>query len=248
MTQFNKEWRELWATKRAIIILVVMLIFGILSPLTAKILPDLIGSMGDEENITITITEVTKADAIQQFVQNIGQMFMFMVVLVSFGMVVNERERGNMTLMFSHPISRTGFILAKFAALALILALGMIVSGGAAYLYTVILFDAPAIGGFIGLIVLAYIYLMVFAALGILASTLGKSNASAIGYLFLFIAVLLFSGVLTDFSPGGLIEWGGNLALELDASAQWGALITSVVVIIGAIYGACFALNQQEIG
>lgn len=248
MTQFKKEWRELWATKRAIIVLVVMLIFGILSPLTAKMLPDLLSSMAEDENITITITEVTKADAIEQFIQNTGQMLMFLVVLVSFGVVVNERERGNMTLMFTHPLSRTTFILAKFAALALILAVGMIVSGGAAYLYTIILFEAPEAGGFISLIVLSYIYLLVFAALGILASTLGKSNASAIGYMFLFIAVLIFSGVLVDFSPSELMSWGGNLAMEISSAARWDALIVSLLVIAGAVCGACFALNRQEIG
>jgi hypothetical protein len=54
-TQVEKELREQWATRKALVVLVVMLAFGFLAPITAKVLPDLIGSLGQGQGVTIIL-------------------------------------------------------------------------------------------------------------------------------------------------------------------------------------------------
>ena len=247
-TQLRKEIRELWATKKALIVLVIMLAFGFLAPITAKLLPELLKSAGNSNTgVQITITEPTAKDALIQFVQNTSQTLMIMVVLVSFTAIVSERQRGQMTLIFPHALPRTVFVVAKFAALGLLIALGMVISAAAAYLYTALLFTAPDVLGFLGMVGLLYVYLLMFVGLSILGSTLGKSTAAAGGVTFVFLALEALPGVVLKFAPGKIVDWALNVGTGEAGSANWGALLVAIGITALAVVASCLILNHQEI-
>jgi ABC-2 type transport system permease protein len=247
-TQLRKEIHELWATKKALIVLVIMLAFGFLAPITAKLLPELLKSMGNNNTaVQITITEPTAKDALIQFVQNTSQTLMFMVVLVSFTVIVSERQRGQMTLIFPHALPRTVFVLAKFIALALLIALGMVISAAAAYLYTALLFTAPNVLDFLGMVGLLYVYLLMFVGLSILGSTLGKSTAAAGGLTFVFLALEALPGLVLKVAPGKLTDWALKVGTGEAASANWGALLVTIGITALAVMASCLILNRQEI-
>lgn len=245
--QLHKELREQWVTKRLMIVLVVMIGFGLLSPITAKLMPDLIASLGEQENITIVIGEVTANDAIDQFIQNVTQMVMLLVILMSFSTVVHERENNTMALILTHPIPREVFVLAKFAALAILFALGVAVSAATAFFYTAVLFDAPDIGGFLALVGLLYVYLMVFMALSVLASTVGRSTAGAVALAFGLVVVVLVAGIFTTLAPGELPGWGRGIATGIGSPDRFGALIAALVIIAASMAASVLALRRQEI-
>ena len=245
--QLQKELHELWGTRKAIIVLAVMLVFGFASPLLAKITPELLESMSEGQNVTIIMGEVTFVDAIDQLIKNTNQIIVFLALLMSFNVVVGERERGLMTLVFPHGLPRTTFVLAKFAALLLLFAVGMLLQTIAAYVYTVLLFEAPDPGGYMAMVALLYVYLMLIIALGILASTLGKSTVISVAIAFGFFVLVLMAGLFTDLDPGELTGWARALATDTESSAQWGALATTVIVSIMAVGVSCFVLNRQEI-
>jgi ABC-2 type transport system permease protein len=247
-TQLRKEIHELWATKKALIVLVIMLAFGFLAPITAKLLPELLKSAGNNNTgVQITITEPTTRDALIQFVQNTSQTLMFMVVLVSFTAIVSERQRGQMTLIFPHALPRTVFVLAKFIALALLIALGMVISAAAAYLYTALLFTAPNVPDFLAMVGLLYVYLLMFVGLSILGSTLGKSTAAAGGVTFVLLALEALPGIVLKFAPGKLTSWALNVGTGEAGSANWGALLFTVGITALAVVASCLILNRQEI-
>jgi ABC-2 type transport system permease protein len=247
-TQLRKEIRELWATKKALIVLVIMLAFGFLAPITAKLLPELLKSAGNNNTgVQITITEPTAKDALIQFVQNTSQTLMIMVVLVSFTAIVSERQRGQMTLIFPHALPRTVFVLAKFAALALLIALGMVISAAAAYLYTVLLFTAPNALDFLGMVGLLYVYLLMFVGLSIFGSTLGKSTAAAGGITFVLLALEALPGIALKFAPGKIVSWALNVGTGEAGGARWGALLVAIGITALAVAASCLILNRQEI-
>jgi ABC-2 type transport system permease protein len=245
--QLRKEWHELIATRRVLVVLVVMIVLGLLSPITAKVLPDLLKSMETDESIQVIVGEPTLRDAISQYTGNIGELAMFMVLLMSFITVVSERERGFMTLIFPHGLGRTTFILAKFTALASLIALGMIVGGIAAYLYTMILFEAPHLIGFMSMLALLYLYLLMFVAIGILGSTVGKSTGSAAGITFGLLMVVLIAGSLFSFAPSKVLEWALALGIHEAGQTHWTALLINGVVIIVSIALSCGVLHRQAI-
>jgi len=245
--QWRKEWLELWQTRKAIIVLAVMLAFGFLAPITAKLLPELMKSAGNTGNITITIGEVTVNDAIDQFVKNTSQTIVILALLMSFNVIVSERERGLMTLIFPHALPRSTFVLAKFAALVSLFAVGMLLQAIAAYVYTALLFEAPTIGGFIVMTALLFLYLALIVALSLLASTIGKTTIMAVAIAFGFFVLLALVGVFIGFDPGELVAWGHAQAIHTEYPAQWGALATTLITIILAVAISCLALNRQEI-
>jgi ABC-2 type transport system permease protein len=110
----SKELKEQWRSGRLLIMLAVFLFFGIVSPLTAKYMPDIISSMVKDQNITIQIPEATWKDAIGQFVKNISQMGVFIIILLSMGTVAKEKENGTASFLLVKPVSRNLFILSKF--------------------------------------------------------------------------------------------------------------------------------------
>jgi ABC-2 type transport system permease protein len=248
--QLRKELRELWRTRKLIIVLAVLVAFGFMSPIFAKILPDLIKSMGESQTngITITLAEPTKKDALDQFIKNLTQFGLLLAVLMSFGVIVGEKERGQAALMFPHPLPRGLFVLAKFAGLAILFGLGLLLGAAADYLYTAILFDAPPLGGFLALIVLMYLWLLSLIALSLLASTLGRTTTAAGGIAFAFLLIFLVLGTFASFAPDKILAWGRDLANGTDASAAWSALIVTLAICIFSVGGSMFILRRQEIG
>jgi ABC-2 type transport system permease protein len=247
--QLRKELLELWRTRKLIVVLAVLVGFGFLSPILAKITPDLIKSMGENQiqGVTITIPEPSMKDAIDQFVKNITQFGLLLAVLMSFGAVVGERERGQAALMFPHPLPRPVFVLAKFVALAILFGLGMALSAAATYLYTVILFNAPDASGFLALTGLIYLWLLALIAVSLLASTLGRSMAGAGGAAFLLVLVLLLAGTFTNLAPDRITGWGRDLAVNAHTAARWGALAVTLAVTALSVTGSCMILQRQEI-
>jgi ABC-2 type transport system permease protein len=247
--QLRKELLELWRTRKFIIVLAVLVGFGMLSPILAKITPDLLKSMGENQmqGITITIPEPSTKDAIDQFVKNLTQFGLLLAVLMSFGVIVGERERGQAALIFAHPLPRTIFVLAKFVALAILFGVGIVLSGTAAYAYTAILFDPPNVAGYIALVGLMYLWLLALIAVSLLASTLGRTVLAAGGIAFLFVVFFLLGGTLATLAPGTLNTWGRDLALTINAHSHWGALVVTLVVIAGAVGASSILLSRQEI-
>jgi ABC-2 type transport system permease protein len=247
--QLRKELLELWRTRKFIIVIVVLVSFGMLSPVLAQITPDLLKSMGENQmqGVTITIPTPSTKDAIDQFVKNLTQFGLLLAVLMSFGAIVGEREHGQAALIFAHPLPRTIFVWAKFSALAILFGLGIVLSSAVAYAYTVILFDPPNIAGFSALVGLIYLWLLAVIAVSLLASVLGRTIISAGGIAFLFIVFFLLGGTFTTLAPGTLNTWGHDLALTNSAPAHWGALTITLVVIVGAVGTSSILLRHQEI-
>ncbi len=222
-----------------------------MSPVFAKITPDLLKSLGEKPGFrcAVILPEPSARDATDQFVKNTTQFGLLLAVLVGFGAIVGERERGQLALIFPHPLPRRTFVLAKFAALAILFGLALLLGAIADYIYTVILFDAPDLGGFIAMVMLLYIWLLCLVALTLLASALGgpqldhRWRAIAFG----FVLLLSLAGMFTRLAPGALTEWGRLLANGMDAPARWGALAVTLAIAGLAVAASALILERQEI-
>lgn len=248
--QLRKELLELWRTKKVIVVLAVLVGFGFASPILAKLLPDMLEAMGEDQmgGVQIVIPEPSTKDAIDQFEKNMVQFGLLLAVLMSFNAIVSEREHGQAALMFPHPLPRELFVVAKFAALAILFGVGLILGAAAAYGYTVLLFDAPDAGGFLALVGLIYLWILSLIAVSLLASALGRTVASAGGIAFVFLIVFLLAGTFTNLAPDKITAWGHALAINADSPARWGALAVTLVITAAAVGGSAMVLRRQEIG
>jgi ABC-2 type transport system permease protein len=96
----EKELLESVRSYKLFIMLIVFFIFGIMSPLTAKLLPELLSSMVPE-GITITLTEPAAIDSWMQFFKNVSQMGLIVMLLVFSGIIGVELSRGTLINMLT---------------------------------------------------------------------------------------------------------------------------------------------------
>ena len=94
--------------------------FAILSPLTAKATPYLMKyASGGDSGIAITITrQVSYVDSYAQWIKNLGQIGMMLVIFASAGLIATERASGTAALVVTKPVSRSTFAIAKYVAQA----------------------------------------------------------------------------------------------------------------------------------
>ena len=128
-TAFRKEWLELVRTKRLLIALVVLVLFGMTSPLLAKMLPEIMTMVPGGEQFTMLIPAPTINDAVVQYVKNITQFGILLALLFGMGSMANERDKGTAAMVLSKPMPRVTFLLAKLSAYAVLFTLAIVIAG-----------------------------------------------------------------------------------------------------------------------
>ena len=223
LVQLRKELRELVRTRKLFIVVVVLLAFGLMSPIFAKITPDLLEALGEDQlaGVRIIIPEPSTRDANEQFVKNTTQFGLLLAVLVGFGAIVRERERGQLALIFRIRCRAACLCWRSSDALAILFGVALLVGAIANYAYTVLLFDAPDAGGFLALVALLYVWLLCLIGLTLLASALGRNMTTAARRVCAG-AVGVAGGDVHASGAGRADRWGRLLANGMDAPGAVG--------------------------
>jgi len=245
----RKEFLESWRTYRFLVVISVLVIFGILSPLTAKFMPEIFKMVSGAEQFAALIPEPSVKDAVDQYIKNISQFALIMGVLISMGSVVQEKDRGTAAMILVKPLPRGAFLLAKLTVLLAVFSASLLLAGLCAYYYTLYLFEPLPVLPFLAMNGLLLVYTMVYVALTLFFSTVGRSQALAGGLSLATMAVLGIVGSipsLRKFVPAHLIDWGGALVQQADLNA-WLALWVSLGIILVAVLASWLVLRRQEL-
>ena len=248
-TALRKEIMEQWRTSRLLVLVIVLTVFGMLSPVLAKYMPQLLALIPGADQFAGLVPQPTILDAITQYVKNLGQFGLLLALLLTMGAVANEREKGSAALMLVKPLPRVTFILAKFLALALSFSVAVLISALGAYYYTLVLFGALDFGAWLALNGLMLLQMLVYVAITLLFSTLMRSQAAAAG---MGIGVLLVMSLLESIPavgnvlPGRLVAWGASLFTPAPLTG-WTALAVSLGLVAVCLAAACLSFQRQEL-
>lgn len=261
----NKELRQLWLTRRLLVMGAIFLVFGMGSPLLAKFTPQMLSSIEGAEMFAELIPEPTAGDGMAQYIKNITQFGFILAVVLGMGAVAGEKERGVAALVLSKPMPRWAFLTSKFTAQALMYVGGFALAGLGAYYYSWILFGPLAVDSFVLLNLLLLLWLLTFVALSLLGSVLGASTAAAGGIGLGLTVALMLTGAIPQIAPllpGALLGWAsqlGQAAAGVPASmpgqavsasgiiAAGGAAASALVVIVMAWVLSLGVFEQQEL-
>jgi len=249
-TMLVKELREAWRTRRLLVIGVVFVAFGLASPLLARLLPEIVGSLAGDQGVVIEVPPPTTADAVAQFVRNIGQAGVLAAILLAMGSVATEKERGTAALWLTKPMTRGAFLLAKAVAIGCVLAVGVAGAGIAGYTAAVSVFDAPPLDGWIAMCALLLVQMSAYAAVTFLGSTLTRSPMAAAGLgigALIVIAIVGALPVIGPWTPSGLADAGLALATGVTPEHLAEPVIASVAVVGLALGGAWLSFRRQEL-
>jgi len=245
----QKELVEQLRTKRGLILLCVFAFFGILSPVTARYVQEIMRmALGD---MPFELPPPTWIDGWAQFFSNLTQMGALVIILLFMGSIAGEKQSGSAALTLTKNLSHTSFVLAKFISMALILAIPFFIAAGINYGYTHFLFGEA--GDLANILVAAAAYclgLMALLGVIVLSSALTKSLVPsailAFGGFLLLTAIFPFLPVIQTVTPGALM----NEALAL-AAGEEADLLPAILGALGfialSLFGAIFALKKQEI-
>jgi len=248
----RKELTEAWRTRRLPVVVVLFLVVGVVSPLTARYLPEILElSLGDDLSIPLPVP--TAADALAQLQKNLGQLGALAAIALAMGSVAGELDRGTAALVLAQPATRAAFLAAKVIAIAVVLALGMAGATIVGWIYTAILFEPLPVGGWLAMAVLSWLALMAWAALTFLASAATGSTTAAAGIGFVALVIVNLASIVPALGrllPSGLstpaIELATGSGVAEPASAVT-SVVGTVVLIGAAVVGAQLAFRGREL-
>ncbi len=246
---FRKEMLELVRTKRLLIALVVLVLFGMTSPLLAKMVPQIMTLVPGGEQIALLIPAPTINDAIAQYIKNVTQFGILLALLFGMGSVANEKDKGTAAMVLSKPMPRLTFLAAKLAANGLLFLLAIVAAGIACYYYTYVLFGKLDLVRFAELNGLILLYILVYVALTVFFSTLTKTQYLAIGMGF---GVLILFGIISAipgwgaYTPEVLVTNAGVIGSDGEA-VDWAGLWVSVGLIMASVLASWLVFRRQEI-
>ena len=245
-----KEFREQWRTWKMIVFLAVFLISGIISPVLARYTPELLKSIPNlPAGLADFIPTPTVADSVAQYLKNTEQFGILLVILLTMGVVAQEKERGTAAMLLTKPVSRSAVILAKWLAGMTVLMTGLLVDALACLAYTAVLFEPLPFGTFWIMNLLLLVSMGVYLTVTLMASTLARTQAMAAAGAFGGLVVLIILGSIprvSELMPGQLATWGSSLVLKGDISA-WPALGVAAGIILLALIVACIRFEREEI-
>jgi ABC-2 type transport system permease protein len=246
----GKELLEQWRTRRLLVVAVVFTAIGIGSPYLARYTPELIQALGGVP-FEIEFPTPTVADAVDQFLKNLGQAGILTAILLAMGSVATEKERGTAALLLSKPAGRGAYLAAKLVAISATLGTGMVLASVAAYFYTSLLFEAPDPAGWAGMTALLLLALVAYAALTFLGSTLTRSAvaAAAIGIGGMIgLAIISALPNVAPYTPAGISGGpAGALALGTDPGPLIGPVLANLAIILGLAALSWAAFRRQEL-
>lgn len=249
LVALRKEWLELVRSYRLLIALVILLLFGLMSPALAKFTPEILSMVPGADQFAGLIPEPTVMDAVGQYVKNISQFGIILALLLSMGAIATEKDKGTAAMILVKPMPRFTFLAGKFIALFALFTLSLLAAGLGAWYYTLVLFGAVSFLPFMAATGLMLLYLLVYVSITLFCSTLTKSAPAAGGIAF---GVLILLGIvgsiptLGQYLPAQVLNWGANLMLGVGEPA-WVALGVCVGIITLSFTGAWLVFRRQEL-
>lgn len=249
----RKEFLEAWRTRRLPVVATLFLVVGMISPLTAKYLPDILkAALGDQ--LTVPVPTPTATMAIEQLQKNLAQIGALVAIALAMGSIAGEVDRGTAALVLAQPATRPAFLAAKLIAIGATLALATLLAAAAAWLYTAVLFEPLPLGGWLAMAGLSWLALAAWSALTFLASAATGSTTAAAGLGFVAwvgVSIAAIVPALDRLLPTGLVTPAIQLAAGTGGDVDLGWLTTAAagtaVIVVASLAGAVFAFRGREL-
>lgn len=248
----KKEFREVYRTYRIWVVPALFLFFGLSAPVSAKFLPEIAKAQLEAQKIAIDFPQPGILDAYSQYLKNLAQLGVLAVILLSMGLVGEERARGILAQILTKPLSRSAVVLSKFVAHGSFLAGCAFLGALAGYLYTLALFGGGHPVRFLGATLAFTVYLLVVFCVTLLLTVVWRSQILAGGAALLAMLALSLATVASRFlerySPAGLPSLAEKF-VKGNASFSTAAvpLLTSVLTIAVLLALAVLVFRRQEV-
>ena len=220
--------------------MVVFIFFSLMSPLAARYMPEVMKTFVSQQGIIFELPPPTAVDSLAQFLKNLSQIGLFVMIFLVMGTVSAEKEQGTAAFIMVKPVPHISFILAKYLLLWIFLAVLMISSFLVCGFYTYILFGEVPLPSLAVLSLMLFIYMGSILSITLLMSTLFSSQAAAgISSIALWLLLSLLSRIrgIGIYLNGSLMSEAQAVihAMTPDIRPFIGSLIFSLLCLVLAV-------------
>lgn len=253
MSVVRLEWLRLWRTYRLAILLVVFAFFGLLGPLTAAYLPEIISLASQSEDLgaAIVLPDPVPSDGIAQYIGNISQLGLVVVAAIAAQALVIDSNPGLAAFYRTRQPATRSWLLPRFAATALAAGAAWTLGLLAAVYETVLLIGPLPVGGMVVGWAVWLLYLGFAVAVVALCAGLVRAKVAVIALsvgLLLLIALVGAIPQVGEWLPSHLVGAPAALAAETsEAGDLVGASLVTVAATAFALLGATRLLARREL-
>jgi len=247
----KKECMESLRTYRLVTLTAVLLFFGILSPLTAKLLPDILGSIDLGDGVTLTLPEPSAMDSWTQFFSNIGQMGMLALIITFSGIMANELSRGTLVNLLTKGMKRHTVILSKFFTSSVLWTIGYLLCLVVCYAYTEFYWPSAELNN----VFLTFFSLWLFGEMlitllifgGILLGSFYGSLLSCFGVIII-LSLISIAPAVQRFNPLSLAGATLGLLSGQNETADFSpAIIICAVSVVILLIASVLLFNKKKV-
>jgi len=248
---FKKEILESVRTYRLFIMLAAFILFGIISPLLAKMIPDLVNGSDLGNGMVLQMPEPTAMDAWGQFFKNIGQLGVLVLVIVFCGIMAAELNKGTLVNVLTKGMRRSTVVISKFTVAAIIWTISYVLSLAVTYGYIIYYWGNAKISNgllaFAGPWIFGILLISVLIFGGICFKNILGSLLSAAGVIIV-LSLINIAPKVQKYNP---ISLSGNSVSLLNGQSVPGDMIPALVICLAVICvlvaGSWVVFNRRQI-
>jgi ABC-2 type transport system permease protein len=204
----RKEFLETRKTWRLWVVPGVLVFLGLTTPVLAAVTPAILEMTAERQpGVVIRYPDPASVDAYAQFMGNLIQLALLVVIITGAAAVAGERRGGTAVLVLTKPLSRTSFVWAKAIANLAVLAAATAVGTALCVAVTLALFDTSHVVDFVQSVAVWLALAAMFVCLMVwLSAALDRQAAAAGVGIAVYVALFALSAfpALRDWTPAGI--------------------------------------------
>lgn len=248
----KKEYLEAARTGKIVILLLLFVLFGIMSPAIAKLTPWVMETLSDsmaESGLIVTNIQVNALTSWTQFFKNIPIALIAFVLIFS-DIFTKEYKSGTLLLVLTKGLSRYKVVLAKTVLLLLLWTVGYGICFGITYGYNAYFWDNSIINNLLFSVTIWWLFGVWVICLIVLFSSLLQNNAGVIlcvGGTVLLAYLLSIIPKVKAYSPTVLINTNSILTGVEEIDAYVKAIVITVFLCIVCVAVSIPIVNKRQL-
>lgn len=245
----KKEFCEMIRTYKVLILGAVFFLLGVIGPLTAKYMPEIMEQFLPE-GMVLALETPRAIDSWMQFFKNVPQMGIVIVVIIFSGIMASEWSKGTLVLVLTKGLARKKVILAKFVTATVMWSAAYWFSFGISYGYTRFFWDerTPHLGAAVAFVWLFGVMLIGVTLLGGVLFRGSYNVLLFVGFLVVVLFVLNMFPVIQKYNPMMLVSSNVELLEGTKRLRDFAApAVITVTALILAVLGSIAIFDKKQL-
>jgi ABC-2 type transport system permease protein len=243
LIETRKTWR-LWVLPGVLVFL------GLTTPVLAAVTPALLEMTAQRRpGVVIEVPAPTAVDSYAQFMGNLAQLALLVVIITGAAAVAGERRGGTAVLVLTKPLSRTSFVWSKALANLVILLVATAIGTALCVAVTIALFDASHVVPFVESVgVWLALAAMLVCLMIWLSAALEKQAAAAGGGLAVYASLFALTGfpAVRAWTPAGILAANDALLKGEDVALGRPVAVTLLLALVFLVLAA-WSFRHKEL-